>query len=123
MEQNSFIWHKKWVKCKTSHGKSEEGEFGSLWSESLRFKCGTLIMLEPRWKNYLYKKIKLKKFALKICFWKITFMKKKIHWKIVSHTKMLHLKLFWALDIKLIYENFPFPLGKNNENDYIIKDI
>jgi hypothetical protein len=56
------------VKCKISHGKSEEGEFGSLWSESLRFKCGTPIMLEPRWKNYLHKKIKLKNFALKICF-------------------------------------------------------
>jgi len=30
------------VKCKTNHGKSEEkGEFGSPWSDSLGFKCGT----------------------------------------------------------------------------------
>jgi hypothetical protein len=37
------------VKCKTNHKKSEEkGEFGYPWSESLRFKCGTLIMLGPR---------------------------------------------------------------------------
>ncbi len=36
------------MKCKTSHGKNEEkGEFGSSWSESLRFKCGTPIMLRP----------------------------------------------------------------------------
>jgi len=34
------------VKCKTCHGKSEKkGEFGSPWSESLRFKCGTPIAL------------------------------------------------------------------------------
>jgi hypothetical protein len=34
------------VKCKTSHGKSEEkGEFENLWSESSKFKCGTPIML------------------------------------------------------------------------------
>jgi hypothetical protein len=44
---------KKKVKCKTNHGKSEEGEFGSPWGESLRFKCGTLIMLEPKWKRLI----------------------------------------------------------------------
>jgi hypothetical protein len=34
------------VKCKTDHGKNEEkNEFGSLWNESLGFKCGTPIML------------------------------------------------------------------------------
>jgi hypothetical protein len=34
------------VKCKTGHGKSKKkGEFGSPWSESLRFKCGTPIAL------------------------------------------------------------------------------
>jgi hypothetical protein len=37
------------IKCKTCHGKSEEkGEFGNPWSESLGFKCGTLIMLGRR---------------------------------------------------------------------------
>jgi hypothetical protein len=42
-----LTWEKK-VKCETNHGKSEEkGEFGNLWSESLRFKCGTTIMLIP----------------------------------------------------------------------------
>jgi hypothetical protein len=36
------------VKCKTSHGKSEEkGEFGSRRSESLCYKGDTLIMLGP----------------------------------------------------------------------------
>jgi hypothetical protein len=38
------------VKCKTSHGKNEKGELGSAWGESLRFKCGTPIMLEPNGK-------------------------------------------------------------------------
>jgi hypothetical protein len=34
------------VKHKTRHTKNEEkGEFGSPWSESLGFKCGTPIML------------------------------------------------------------------------------
>jgi hypothetical protein len=41
--------------------------------------------------------------------------------KIASHTKMLHLKSFWAFDVKTMYKNFPFPLGKNYENDYIIR--
>jgi hypothetical protein len=42
-----LTWEKK-VKCKTSHRKSEEkGEFGSPWSESLRFKCGTPIIFGP----------------------------------------------------------------------------
>jgi hypothetical protein len=41
-------------------------------------------MLEPRWKNYLHKKIKLKNFALKICFWKITFMKNCFTYKNVA---------------------------------------
>jgi hypothetical protein len=36
---------KKWVKCKTCHGKSEE--FGSLTNDSLYFKEGTLIMFGP----------------------------------------------------------------------------
>ncbi len=36
------------VKCETSNGKNEEkGEYGSSWNESLRFKCGTPIMLRP----------------------------------------------------------------------------
>jgi len=36
------------MKSKTSHGENEEkGEFESSWSEFLRFKCGTLIMLIP----------------------------------------------------------------------------
>jgi hypothetical protein len=46
-ETNCFhlTWRKK-VKCKIGYWKSEEkGEFGSLWSESLGFKCGTPIML------------------------------------------------------------------------------
>jgi hypothetical protein len=35
-----LTWEKK-VKCKIDYGKSEEkGEFGSLWNESLGFKCG-----------------------------------------------------------------------------------
>jgi len=43
----SFDMQKK-VKCKTSHGENEEkGEFGSPWSESLRFKCDTPIMFRP----------------------------------------------------------------------------
>jgi hypothetical protein len=37
---------RKNVKCKTSHGKNEEkGEFESPSSDSLRFKCGTPIIL------------------------------------------------------------------------------
>jgi hypothetical protein len=49
LEQNYFIWHEKNVKRKTCYGKSEEkGEFGNPWNESLGFKCGTLIMLEPQ---------------------------------------------------------------------------
>jgi hypothetical protein len=40
------------VKCKISHGKSEEkSEFKSPWSESLRIKYGTLIMLGPFYIN------------------------------------------------------------------------
>ncbi len=36
------------MKCKISHGKSEEkSEFRSPWNEYLRFKCGILIMLGP----------------------------------------------------------------------------
>ncbi len=46
------IWNKfisfdvrKRVKCKTNHGKSKEkSEFGNPRNESLRFKCGILIM-------------------------------------------------------------------------------
>ncbi len=38
---------KKRVKCKTCHGKSEEGEFGSPWSGFPRLKKGTPIMLGP----------------------------------------------------------------------------
>jgi len=42
------FYMKKRVKHKTHHRKSEEkGEFGSPWSESLRFKCDTLIMFGP----------------------------------------------------------------------------
>ncbi len=40
---------KKKVKCKRRHGKNEKkNEFGSLQNESLKFKCGTLIMLGPK---------------------------------------------------------------------------
>jgi hypothetical protein len=42
-----YIWNmKKRVKLKIGHGKSEEkNEFGNPWTESLGFKCGTLVML------------------------------------------------------------------------------
>ncbi len=41
------------IKCKKCHGKNEEkSEFGNPWSESLRFKCGTPIMLGP-WERIL----------------------------------------------------------------------
>jgi hypothetical protein len=36
---------------------------------------------------------------------------------------MLDLKLFWAVGVKLMYENFHFPLGKKTMNDYIIRVI
>jgi hypothetical protein len=36
---------------------------------------------------------------------------------------MLHLNLFWAFDVKLMYENFFFFYEKKYENDYIIKAI
>jgi hypothetical protein len=36
MKKNGEIEDKSW-------GNEERGEFGSLWSESLRFKCGTPI--------------------------------------------------------------------------------
>jgi hypothetical protein len=40
---------KKRVKWKISHEKSEEkNEFKNPWSESLRFKCDTPIMLGPK---------------------------------------------------------------------------
>jgi hypothetical protein len=44
----SFDTQKK-VKCKTNHGKSEKKkkEFGSVWNESLMFKCGAIIMFRP----------------------------------------------------------------------------
>jgi hypothetical protein len=39
---------RKKSECKTYHEKSEEiWEFGSPWSESLGFKCNTLIMFGP----------------------------------------------------------------------------
>ncbi len=46
------LFHLTWekmVNCKTSHGENEKkGEFGSPRSESLCFKWGTPIMLEPK---------------------------------------------------------------------------
>jgi hypothetical protein len=59
--------------------------------------------------NFLHWKISYieKLFALKILL-----ALKKNYWKIASPTKMLDLKLFWAVGVKLMYENFPFPLGK-----------
>jgi len=50
----------KKVKCKINHRKNEKkGEFGSPWSESLRFKCtcGTQIMLRPTC-LYVHKQLK-----------------------------------------------------------------
>jgi hypothetical protein len=45
------------VKCKINHGKNEEKcEFGNLWSESLGFKCGTLIMLGLK-HGFLFQKL------------------------------------------------------------------
>jgi hypothetical protein len=38
---------RKRVKYKTCHEKNEKNEFGSPSNESLRFKCGTPIMLGP----------------------------------------------------------------------------
>jgi len=66
--------------------------------------------------------------------WKITFIKKILALKnifiekIVCIEKKFHIQnvaFKIKLDIwcKLMYENFPFPLGKNYENDYIIKAI
>jgi hypothetical protein len=41
------------MKCNTRHEKNEEkGEFGSPWSESLGFKCDTLIMFELKKKLF-----------------------------------------------------------------------
>jgi hypothetical protein len=80
----------------------------------------------------LYKKFASTKrlLALKIFLYrKIICIEIYLHRKIVfiektaSHTKMLHLKLLWALDVKLMYEKFPFPLGIFFENDCIIKAI
>jgi len=36
---------------------------------------------------------------------------------------MFHLKLFWAFDVKLMYEFYFFLYEKNYENDYVIKAI
>jgi ABC-type transporter MlaC component len=50
----SFDIDKK-AKCKTSCEKNEKKNgFENLWSESLRFKCGTSIMLGPNYKH-IYK--------------------------------------------------------------------
>ncbi len=45
MEQNYFICHEK-KRWNVKH-VMRKGEFGSLWSESLGFKCNTLIMFGP----------------------------------------------------------------------------
>ncbi len=60
------------------------------------------------WKNiYIEKLLSLKKL--------FTF-KNSLHWKTTSHRKMLHLKLCWALDVKSMYENFPFPRQNKSKN-------
>jgi hypothetical protein len=65
------------------------------------------------WNFILLKTIYIENFL----HWKIICIEnfaciKKNYWKIASPTKMLYLKLFWALGVKLMYENFPFLLGK-----------
>jgi hypothetical protein len=36
------------------------------------------------------------------------------------HIPNVAFKIIFGTQWKLMYENFPFPLGKNYENDYII---
>ncbi len=54
------------MQCKTGHGEIFlKGEFGSPWSESLRFKCGTPIHV---WTNMLTTFFFFLHYKLQLCF-------------------------------------------------------